>query len=170
MSPLASFQRYDQPRPYGAVIRSGPFPLVLEAIPSALLAVRTALAHGGHGPAGPALVRYGRIAMEGVMTIEIGYPITAAAAVAASGLEASLRLGTLPPGRYAETVVEGPYEGLQAGTAAFLAWGEAAGVRWAKEGASGAQWTARTEHYEVGPESTADPSQWRTRLSFLLAP
>ena len=167
MSPLASFQRYDQPRPYGAVIRSGPFPLVLEAIPSALLAVRTALAHGGHGPAGPALVRYGRIAMEGAMTIEIGYPITAAAA---SSLEASLRLGTLPPGRYAETVVEGPYEGLQEGTAAFLAWGEADGVRWAKEGASGAHWTARTEHYEVGPESTADPSQWRTRLFFLLAP
>jgi hypothetical protein len=111
--------------------------------------------------------------MEGVMTIEIGYPITAAAAAAAaaaSGMEASLKLGTLPPGRYAETVVEGPYEGLQAGTAAFLAWGEAAGVRWAKEGASGAQWTARTEHYEVGPESTADASQWRTRLSFLLAP
>ena len=110
--------------------------------------------------------------MEGVMTIEIGYPITAAAAssLETSSVEASLRLGTLPPGRYAETVVEGPYEGLQAGTAAFLAWGEAAGVRWAKEGASGAQWTARTEHYEVGAESTADPSQWRTRLSFLLAP
>jgi hypothetical protein len=110
--------------------------------------------------------------MEGVMTIEIGYPITAAAAssVETSSVEASLRLGTLPPGRYAETVVEGPYEGLQAATAAFLAWGEEAGVRWAKEGASGAHWTARTEHYEVGPESTADPSQWRTRLSFLLAP
>jgi hypothetical protein len=166
-SPLGSFRRYDQPRPYGAVLRSGPFPLVLEAIPSALLAVRTALAQAGHGPAGPALVRYGRIAMEGVMTIEIGYPITAASA---SSLETSLTLGTLPPGRYAETVVEGPYEGLQAGTAAFLAWGEEAGVRWAKEGASGDRWTARTEHYEVGPERTADPSQWRTRLSFLLAP
>jgi hypothetical protein len=104
--------------------------------------------------------------MEGVMTIEIGYPITPASA---SGLETSLRLGILPPGRYAEAVVEGPYEGLQAGTAAFLAWGEEAGVRWAKEGASGDCWTARTEHYEVGPESTADPSHWRTRLSFLLA-
>lgn len=166
-SPLGSFRRYDQPRPYGAVLRSGPFPLVLEAIPSALLAVRTALAQAGHGPAGPALVRYGRIAMEGVMTIEIGYPITAASA---SSLETSLTLGTLPPGRYAETVVEGPYEGLQAGTAAFLAWGEEAGVRWAKEGASGDRWAARAEHYEVGPERTADPSQWRTRLSFLLAP
>ena len=167
MSPLGSFQHYDQPRPYGAVVRSEPFPRVLEAIPSALLAVRTALAQSGHGPAGPALVRYSLIAMEGVMTIEIGYPITAAAA---SSLGASLRLGTLPPGRYAETVVEGPYGGLQAATAAFLAWGEEAGVRWAKDGASGAHWTARTEHYEVGPESTADPSQWRTRLSFLIAP
>ena len=164
--PLGSFQRYDQPRAYGAVVRSGPFPWVLEAIPSALLVVRTALAQGGHGPAGPALVRYGLIAMEGDMTIEIGYPVTAASA---SGVETSLRLGILPPGRYAETVVEGPYEGLQAGTAAFLAWGEGAGVRWAKEGASGDCWTARTEHYEVGPESTAGPSQWRTRLSFLLA-
>ncbi|MBL6718400.1 MAG: GyrI-like domain-containing protein [Pseudomonadales bacterium] len=163
---MGSFQRYDQPRPYGAVVRSGPFPLVLETIPAALLAVRTALAQGGHAPAGPALVRYGLIAMEGVMTIEIGYPITLASA---SGLETSLRLGTLPPGRYAERVVKGPYEGLQAGTAAFIAWGEEAGVRWAKEGASGDCWTARTEHYEVGPDSTADPSQWRTRLSFLLA-
>ena len=167
MNPLGSFQRYDQPRPYGALIRSGPFPSVLEAIPSALLAVRTALAEGGHAPAGPALVRYGRIAMEGAMTLEIGYPIAAASA---ASLEASLRFGTLPPGRYAETVVEGPYEGLQAGTAAFLAWGAEAGVRWAKEGASGDYWTARTEHYEVGPENSAHPSQWRTRLSFLLAP
>ncbi|MFZ8915532.1 MAG: hypothetical protein ACO2YP_13170, partial [Pseudomonadales bacterium] len=98
---MGSFQRYYQPRPYGAVVRTGPFPWVLEAIPSALLAVRTALAQGAHGPAGPALVRYGLIAMEGDMTIGIGYPVAAASA---SGLETSLRLGTLPAGRYAETV------------------------------------------------------------------
>ena len=122
--PLGSFQRYDQPRAYGAVVRSGPFPWVLEAIPSALLVVRTALAQGGHGPAGPALVRYGLIAMEGDMTIEIGYPVTAASA---SGVETSLRLGILPPGRYAGTVVEGPTRGFRRGPQRFLLGGRGPG-------------------------------------------
>ena len=36
---MGSMRRYERPQPYGAVVRSGPLPLVPEAIPSALLAV-----------------------------------------------------------------------------------------------------------------------------------
>jgi hypothetical protein len=159
---MGEIVRYAAPRPYLAVRRSGPFPAVLQAIPDALEAVAAALAAQGEVPSGPALVRYRQMVMDGEMTLEVGFP-TEEALLAPSPFFTDC----LPSGDYAETVIEGPYEGLQAGTAAFLRWGEQAGLAWDLErGTPGACWVARTEHYEVGPETSSDPALWRTRLSF----
>ena len=161
---MGEIVRYAAPRPYLAIRLRGPFPEVLKGIPGALEAVAAELHAQEALPSGPALVRYRQIAMEGEMTLEVGFP-TEESLVAESPLYA----GSLPSGDYAETVIEGPYGKLQEGTAAFLAWGEQAGLAWDLErGTPGVSWIARTEHYEVGPETSSEPALWRTRLSFKL--
>jgi len=113
-----------------------------------------ALGEQGVAPAGPAFSHHLRND-PGVFDFELGVPIDAP--FASTG---RVTPGELPAARVAQTVYTGGYEGLGA------AWGEL--DRWLKDEGletAGAFW----EIYEAGPETGVDPSQYRTRLSFVLA-
>jgi len=64
--------------------------------------------------------------------------------------------GLLPGGTVARTVYTGPYEGLGGAWGEFEAWLKAHGYRVAPN-----LW----ESYVYGPESTANPAQWRTEFT-----
>ena len=64
--------------------------------------------------------------------------------------------GQLPAVRVARTIYRGPYEGLHSAWAEFGAWINANGL---KPGET--LW----ELYSVGPQSTPDPSNYRTELN-----
>jgi len=71
-----------------------------------------------------------------------------------------VRAGCLPAAKVARTVYTGPYEGLPGAWHEFEHWLNAQGHDKAAD-----LW----EVYAVGPQSTADPAQWRTELNRPLA-
>ena len=86
---------------------------------------------------------------------EIGVPV--AAPVAAAG---RVRGGERPALTLARAILRGPYEGLAAAWGELDAWLAAHGHAPAPD-----LW----ERYAVGPESSADPADWRTELDRPLA-
>ena len=64
--------------------------------------------------------------------------------------------GTLPAAKVVRTVYSGPYEGLPGAWGEFGDWIKANGFEPADD-----LW----ELYSVGPQSTPDPSNWRTELN-----
>src|ERR1700683_70390 len=82
---------------------------------------------------------------------ELGFKISTP--VKANG---RVKPGELPAARVARTLYSGPYEGLHPAWSEFNQWMKANGLRQADD-----LW----EVYLVGPESTSDPSNWRTELN-----
>jgi len=109
-----------------------------------------ALAAQGITPAGPWFTHHFRMDPQ-TFDFEICVPVTTP--VAATG---RVQPGELPAAKVARTVYRGPYEGLGAAWGEFDAWIAANGH------VSGADlW----ECYQVGPESSPDPANWRTVLN-----
>ncbi len=79
--------------------------------------------------------------------VRVGKPVAPAARV---------KPGELPGRKVARTVYTGPYEGLPAAWGAFDKWMTAEGCKQAES-----LW----EVYSVGPQSTPDPTDWRTELN-----
>jgi effector-binding domain-containing protein len=90
-----------------------------------------------------------------VFDFEISVPV--ATPVAAAG---RVRPGQLPAAKVARTVYRGPYEGLGSAWGEFIAWIKANGHETRAD-----LW----ECYVTGPESSPDPSTWRTDLNQPLA-
>jgi effector-binding domain-containing protein len=67
-----------------------------------------------------------------------------------------IRRGALPAAKVARTVYSGPYDGLPGAWEEFTAWMDANGLERAED-----LW----ELYAVGPQSSADPADWRTELN-----
>lgn len=112
--------------------------------------VMAAVAAQGMAPAGPLFSHHFRMD-PGVFDFEVGVPV--AAPVAASG---RVQAGELPAARVARTIYHGGYEGLGAAWGEFGAWIAANGHTPAAD-----LW----ECYVAGPESSADPVEWRTELN-----
>ena len=66
-----------------------------------------------------------------------------------------MKPGQLPAATIARTVYHGPYEGLGAAWGEFGTWIKAEGL---------APRADLWECYVAGPESSPDPSKWRTEL------
>ena len=112
--------------------------------------VYAALAAQGIAPAGPWFTHHRRRPTD-TFDFEVRVPV--ATPVAATG---RVKPGRRPAARVARAVYSGPYEGLAAAWGEFCAWIEANGH------------TPRPdlwECYVVGPESSPDPSAWRTELN-----
>jgi effector-binding domain-containing protein len=86
-----------------------------------------------------------------VFDFEICVPV--ASEVSASG---RVKAGTLRGSRVVRTIYHGPYEGLGAAWGELDAWIASQGLKPAED-----LW----ECYVAGPESSPDPSAWRTELS-----
>ena len=119
-----------------------------------LTEVRDAVAAQGIATAGPWLTHHFRMPTD---TLDFAICVPVAAAVAAMG---RVEPGQLPAANVVRTVMHGDYAGLAA------AWGE---LR---------DWIAATGHttragfwecYTIGPESSTDPADWRTELTWPLA-
>ncbi len=108
------------------------------------------LAAQGIRPAGPVFSHHFRMDPTS-FDFEIGVPV--ATAVSPAG---RVQSGHLPAATVARTVYHGPYEGLGDGWGEFDAWMAANGHTAAPN-----LW----ECYVAGPESSADPADWRTELN-----
>jgi len=109
-----------------------------------------AVAAQGVTPTGPWFTHHLRMD-PAVFDFEIGVPV--ASEIAAAG---RVKPSAWPALTMARTTYRGPYEGLGDAWGRFEAWIAAAEHTPAPD-----LW----ERYVAGPESSADPSQWRTELS-----
>ena len=112
--------------------------------------VYAAIAAQGIAPAGPWFTHHRRRPSDTFdfdVCVPVSTPVTEAGRV---------KPGRLPAARVARTVYTGPYEGLSAAWGEFGAWIEANGHTPRED-----LW----ECYLVGPESSPDPSTWRTELN-----
>lgn len=109
-----------------------------------------AIAAQGIAPAGPVFAHHLKIT-PGIWDFELGVPVSAP--VAAAG---RVKPSLWPAMKVARTVYHGPYEGLPDAWGEFMRWIEAEGHTPAPD-----LW----ECYVAGPQSSPDPSVWRTELS-----
>lgn len=123
---------------------------IREVMGPGIAEVMAAVKAQGVGPVGPWFTHHFRITPE-TFDFEIGVPTSAP--VAATG---RVKPGELPAGRVARTVYHGSYEGLGEAVGELFSWIETAGHKQASD-----HW----EVYLAGPESSADPADYRTELN-----
>ena len=133
---------------------------IQDQVGPAIKEILAALAAGDQKPAGPMFMHH--LSMSGShFDVEVGFPI--GAALRASG---RVKTSVLPAARVVRAIYRGPYEGL------FSAWDEF-GKRLAHDKlvdpAVLAPIKTLWERYLVGPETSSDPSQWRTELNLPLS-
>lgn len=119
----------------------------------AIREVFAALGAQGLRPAGPWFCYHRRLDPE-YFDFEVSVPVDGM--VVDSG---RVRAGLRPAARVAGTVMRGAYEQLHAAWPALDRWVAEQGLR-----ARGDFW----EVYRIGPESSADPADWRTELNRVL--
>lgn len=119
--------------------------------PRAMTAAAEALRARGVEPAGPPVALYEDMSAE-EFDVTAGYPVSAGAAPSDDVVAAML-----PAGATVEAVHEGPYETLTAAHEELTAWFQENGVP---------SPTVVWEEYVLGPESSADPSRWQTRIVY----
>jgi effector-binding domain-containing protein len=133
-------------------------------IPQLLDEVFGWLGDQGVAPAGPPLIRYYVINMEGNLDIELGVPV--ASALSGNGRIAP---GVIPAGRYASLVYTGVENGI-AGNGVLIGWAAANGIAWDRwDDANGDAFRSRVEYFLSGPEDDPDPANWDTEVAIKLA-
>lgn len=128
---------------------------IAKVMDSAIAEVLATLAEQGQAPAGPCFSYHLRRPTE-VFDFEVGFPVDRP--IAAGG---RVKMSALPAAKVARTLYRGDYEGLGEAWGEFCAWLESHGYQ-----AQDSLW----ECYTSGPESSPDPSQWRTELNRPLSP
>jgi effector-binding domain-containing protein len=136
-------------RPAAVVPVVTPRSEIRAAMTAAITELMTALESQGIAPAGPMFAHHHRISPR-EFDFEVGFPVEAP-------LEPTGRVksGEMPGGRMAVAVMPGGYEGLGDAWREFEAWltrqdfGRRGGF---------------CEVYVTGPETSADPEDWRTQL------
>jgi effector-binding domain-containing protein len=126
---------------------------------------------GQHGiePAGPPFIRFLEVDHDGVpLEIEVAAPVAPGAPE-----DDTVRAGTLPAGRYATLVHNGPYRhddvpDLVDAQAALRTWTEQEGIRTGRPSDRGVTLAACVEHYKIGPPMEQDWTRWETELAYLV--
>jgi effector-binding domain-containing protein len=120
------------------------------AMGTGIAEVMEAVKAQGIGPAGPWFTHH--LKMDpATFDFEICVPVTAPITPAGR-----VKPGTFPPVKVARTIYRGGYEGLGETWGEFKAWVAANGYTMGSD---------LYECYQVGPESSANPADWRTELS-----
>ena len=120
-----------------------------EAFPPAIQEVMSGIAAQEVGPAGPLFARYLRMG-GGEVEVEIGVPVNQPLEP-----EGRITISSLPGGGALRAVHAGPYEEL------YSSWDQFG--RWVAENGHEPD-EGLWEAYLKGPESSADPAEWRTEL------
>ncbi len=127
---------------------------IMSAMGPAIHEVFATLAAQGIAPTGPWLT-YHRRRPTDTFDLDVSVPI--ATPVTASG---RVKPGKLSATKVARAVYQGNYDGLGGGWGEFCDWIDKNGLKPRED-----LW----ECYLVGPETTSDPSAWRTELNRPLA-
>jgi effector-binding domain-containing protein len=114
---------------------------------------------------GPPFWKYNLIAMDRLLEVEVGVPVTAPA----DG-DGRVLAGVLPAGRYATVRYTGHPDGLISVIASLREWARREGLTWdMTDTLGGEQWAARLEINETDPADEPDMTKWTTQLAFRLA-
>jgi effector-binding domain-containing protein len=148
-------------QPYVALRAELPRSELAAAVDRQFGALFAGLAQRGVAPAGPPFIKYDRVDMERTLELEFGVPV--ASPVAAEG---QMVAGTLPAGRYAVVVYDGPYDDLLDVNAVLIGWASQRGVTWdAQQTPEGDRFACRLETYVTDPREEPDPQRWRTEVA-----
>lgn len=151
-------------QPYMGIRTQVPHTAFPEIIPQYIDELFAWLGNHGAKPAGPPLMRYHVINMEGNMDVELGIPV--AQALPGDGHIAS---SVLPSGRYASLIYTGVMNGI-AGNGALIDWAEEHHIKWDRwDDANGDAFRSRVEFFLTGPEDDPDPANWETEVAIRLA-
>jgi effector-binding domain-containing protein len=115
----------------------------------------------GLAPSGPPFFRYPVIDMEGLLTVDVGFPV-------AKPVEGDGRVlgDTIAAGPYLVAMYHGHPRGLERATGELLDWAGAHGVTWDKQPEGrGEAWRSRIEWYL--DDNRPDMNTWDTELAFL---
>ncbi len=123
---------------------------IQEVMHPAMMEVIEAVSAQGIGPAGPVFAYHWDMT-PGVFNFKVGVPVSGEVTPVGRVIAFSL-----PATKVARTVYTGPYEELGDAWEAFMDQIEAAGHKTT---------THLWERYVSGPESSPDPSTWRTELN-----
>ena len=80
----------------------------------------------------------------------------------------SVASGVVPSGRYLTATHVGPYDGLQAATAALKQWATEHCLKLVAS-SDGTEWEARLETYLTDPTAEPDTARWVTELAILVS-
>jgi effector-binding domain-containing protein len=85
----------------------------------------------------------------------------------------TVRADTLPAGRYATLIHNGPYRSedvpdLGDAQAALRSWTEQNGIITGRPSERGTQLSCCVEHYRIGPPMEQDWTKWETELAYLV--
>ena len=115
-------------------------------------------------PRGAPFIRYHRIDMAKTLDVEFGLPV--ARDIEPAG---EVRAGTLPAGRFAVLIHEGPYDGLRAANAALLDWATQARIDLDVTATpTGDRFACRLETYLTDPRKEPNPAKWQTEVAIKL--
>jgi effector-binding domain-containing protein len=132
-----------------------------KVVPAAIDELVQVITGQGQSPQGPLFMHHVSMSDE-AFDVEVGFPVETAIAPAGR-----VRPGKIPAAKVARTIYQGPYEGLYGAWDAFGKRLESDGVM---ERSRLRHAEALWERYLVGPETTSDPSRWRTELNLPLRP
>jgi effector-binding domain-containing protein len=151
---------HSQPQSAAVVHFQCPRERIQAEVGPAVKEILAALTRQGLSPSGPMFMHHLTMS-KSQFDVEVGFPISTL-------LQDSGRVKTsqLPAARIARTIYRGPYEGL------FAAW-DTFGKQLVRDGLVEADALSPIktlwERYLIGPETTSDPSQWRTELNLPLS-
>ncbi|HEY0558534.1 MAG TPA: GyrI-like domain-containing protein [Thermoanaerobaculia bacterium] len=123
---------------------------IQKAMGPAIGELKAAVAAQGITPAGPIFAHHLKMDTQS-FDFELGLPV--ATPVSATG---HVKAGSLKAATVVRAIYHGPYEKLYAAWSEVEAWMKAEGLKGAPD-----LW----ESYVSGPESSPDPSTWRTELN-----
>lgn len=143
-----------QPAPTAVIPLRIPREKMSEVFGPAIEEIMSTLAAQGISPAGSVFAHHFKME-PGFFDFELGVPV--GRPIAASG---RVEPGSRPAARVAQTVYQGPYDGLPDAWGKFHSWVVDNGHQYASD-----IW----ECYVDGPHSTPDPAKYRTELNRPLA-
>ncbi|HKU41513.1 MAG TPA: GyrI-like domain-containing protein [Polyangiales bacterium] len=159
---MATSQIIERPdQAYAGIAAELTLAAVSKAIDAQFPALFAWLAERRLQPAGAPFLRYYRIDMAKTLDLEFGVPV--AREIEPAG---EVRAGTLPAGRYAVLIHEGPYDGLRDANAALLEWAAKQHIELdATPTPTGNRFACRLETYLSDPRAEPNPAKWQTEVA-----